>query len=988
MSGSPAAHPRSVVLCAHARFTVLTPRLIRLEWSPSAQFEDRGTYAFPTRYAEPVKFTSARHGNKLEIDTGALTLRYTDDGDAFNPRNLSIQFTLNGQTVTWTPGKVNVTNLRGTRRTVDQCAGAAPLEEGLVSRQGWSLYDDSRKPVWDKNGAWIELRLNDPSLDWYFFGYGHDYAAALREYTAFGGRAPLVPRYVLGSWWSRYWAYTEADLKQIVNDFTDHDLPLDVLVIDMDWHTPFAWTGYTWNRDLFPDPAAFLDWVHQRGLYATLNLHPAQGVQKHEEIYPQFAALLGHDTASGDAVKFSPADKAFMQHYFEQLHHPMEAQGVDFWWLDWQQEEVDGLDPLAWLNHLHFRDSARRGQRPMLYSRWGGLGNHRYPIGFSGDAFGTWEALRFQAYFTAAAANVGYGWWSHDIGGHFWATQPELYARWVQFGAVSPCLRLHSTKDPLAERRPWAFPQPVFEAAREAFHLRYRLLPYLYSAARAATQVGQSLSMPMYYANPEADDAYIAREQYMLGDQLLAAPVVQPADPATGTAPVDVWLPPGTWIDYATLESYAGPRWVRVNADLNRIPMFVKAGAILPMAPKIMRTRDFDGSNLIVTVFPGADGAFDLYEDDGVTEGYLRGDYEITPLRTHLSDDDTLEIEIGAAQGNCLALPRTRSIEVRARGVRPPQRVTVDGAETADWRYDEAAREVIVMLPPGDRSAARHVVVHGENLRSVVAISEAKPEAPLYFHAFDYTVYEDARQQLGAVVIAPPAARTTKGFDAVVRWEKLTASRIDTETVTLENCTQRQIAYCPFADEGDLRPFRWRVTVEAAGQRFEYASQTAYPAINRWATQVYDISQPPADSETWTLVEQTASDNLRQPYGLNLLPWRRERAAIESLEGRARTVIRSGMAQKAVLHVQSVGTVTAYLNGVELQAAAPVPDPANMPMFFTWMPTTQHYFRLPLAEGENTLLLVTRPEQASGWWGVGATVLDKSGEILLLETTP
>src|SRR5262249_37940808 len=218
-----------------------------------------------------------------------------NDGTAFNKNNLSIGFELHGQRVEWTPGMVNSGNLRGTRRTLDQCADAASLPEGLLSRDGWTLFDDSGLPVWSVDRSWVEERSAAHLHDWYFFAYGHDYKALLSDYVQFGESIPLIPRYVLGAWWSRFWAYHADDLKQLVTDFNAHDIPLDVLVIDMDWHTPYAWTGYTWNRELFPDPEEFLAWVHQQGLYATLNLHPAQGVQKHEAIYPEFAERLGQN---------------------------------------------------------------------------------------------------------------------------------------------------------------------------------------------------------------------------------------------------------------------------------------------------------------------------------------------------------------------------------------------------------------------------------------------------------------------------------------------------------------------------------------------------------------------------------------------------------------------------------------------------------------------------------------------------------------------
>ncbi len=211
--------------------------------------------------------------------------------------------------------------------------------------------------------------------DWYFFGYGHDYAGALAEYMRFGGKIPLIPRFVLGAWWSRYWAYSTQDMKDIVAGFEQHGLPLDVFIIDMDWHLPNTWTGYSWNRNLIPDPPALLDWLHKKGLKVTLNLHPAQGVQHFEDAYPEFARQMGLDPASQQDIPFRITDKRFVRSYFELLHHPMEDMGVNFWWMDWQQgdlSEMKGLDPLVWLNHIHFQD--RRATAGGAWSTAAGAG--------------------------------------------------------------------------------------------------------------------------------------------------------------------------------------------------------------------------------------------------------------------------------------------------------------------------------------------------------------------------------------------------------------------------------------------------------------------------------------------------------------------------------------------------------------------------------------------------------------------------------------
>src|SRR3954463_6613798 len=324
MPGNPVADPAATVVRGHARFTVLTERLVRLEWSSSGEFEDRGTFAFPNRAASVPRFEVSESGGALLIDTGALQLRYTLDSGPFSEANLSIALDLNGERVTWCPGSESHANLRGTWRTLDGASTSVRLSQGLISRDGWYLYDDSRSVLFTEDGTWVAPRRTHDLQDWYFFGYGHAYTEALGEYTRFGLPVPLIPRFVLGSWWSRYWAYSADDLEQLVNDFATHDLPLDVLVIDMDWHTPHSWTGYTWNRELFPDPEGFLRWAHERGLRVTLNLHPAEGVQAFEDIYPRFAQALDVDPESGEAVPFRPGDPGFMRHYFELLHHPME----------------------------------------------------------------------------------------------------------------------------------------------------------------------------------------------------------------------------------------------------------------------------------------------------------------------------------------------------------------------------------------------------------------------------------------------------------------------------------------------------------------------------------------------------------------------------------------------------------------------------------------------------------------------------------------
>jgi alpha-glucosidase (family GH31 glycosyl hydrolase) len=693
---NPIADPAAVVTAGSVRFTVLTSRLLRLEYSPTAAFEDRPSQAFWFRRQPVPAFDVRRSDGAIEIETEHLLLRYTEHAHGFTPVSLCV--TLKASGATWCYGDRSwaAGNLKGTTRTLDEVDGWINLEPGLMARNGYAVVDDSRSLVFDEHG-WIAARAAPDNLDLYFFGYGHDYVGCLQEFQQVAGPTPLIPRYLLGNWWSRFWAYDEAELKALMEEFRSRKFPLSVCIVDMDWHTTqtgnrsVGWTGYTWNRDLFPDPAGFVAWLHAQGLRTALNLHPADGVHPHEDAYADMAAAVGIDPATGEPVEFDSVDPRFVEAYFKFLHHPQEEMGqgetefleetrflnggVDFWWLDWQQgkqSKLQGLDPLWWLNHLHFYDLGRDGvKRPFIFSRWGGLGNHRYPIGFSGDTVVSWASLANQPYFTATAANVGYGWWSHDIGGHMWGVEEaELYLRWVQYGVFSPILRLHSTNNPYQDRRPWGWGPAVEAPARAAMQLRHALIPYIYSMAWRNHVEGIPLVTPLYYTHPEDDDAYNCPQAYWFGSELIAAPFTAPTETDLGLSRQRVWLPDGLWFDFFTGKQYTGG-WQIVYGDWSTIPVFARAGAIVPLGPMVGWGGVENPAELIVHVFPGADGRFTLYEDDGKTVAYQQGRYAQTSFATTWRGDN-LTLAIGPVQGDATLTPAQRTYVVKIYAVVDP----------------------------------------------------------------------------------------------------------------------------------------------------------------------------------------------------------------------------------------------------------------------------------------------------------------------------
>lgn len=695
----PLANPKNEVVFGNARFQVLTERIVRMEWARDGRFEDRPSLAAVNRQTPPVRFNQRVSGKRLAISTACFTLEYRSDGKKFSRENLQVVFrTERGRTV-WQPGKKNDGNLRGTARTLDGYDGDRHYRsrkklvycDGFLSTDGWALHDDTASVVLDaRPGAapWVAARPAGTRQDLYLLMHGRNYREALAEASAIFGRQPLPPRFTLGYWWSRFWGYTDREIEELVRQFDLLGVPLDVMVVDMDWHLE-GWTGYTWDERLFPDYREFLRHLKTQGLKITLNLHPADGVAKYEAQFAEMARTLGYDPGKIQKIEFDCTDPKFIDAYFKILHHPYEKEGVDFWWMDWQQgqgSKMPGLDPLPWLNCLHSRDMEKRGKkRPLIFSRFGGPGSGRYPIGFSGDTFSTWKSLALQPYFTATAANTLFGYWSHDIGGHMpGAIDGELYLRWIQFGVFSPILRTHTTRNEKAERRVWEYPAPYSHAMIGAIRRRYEMVPYIYTENRRAVGTGVSLVHPMYYDYPDCPAAYRARGQYMFGDQMLVAPVVSPASPKNEMARVAVWLPQGAWIDTATGDRLKGGKTYTRSYLYDEIPVFVRPGTILPGQTGAQRLNDGCYKNLLVTAFPGS-GSYTLYEDDGVSGDYITGKFAEIGI-TQKSCGNTRIVAIGPAVGTYPGFRRSRSLEIRLPHAAPPKSVTV-GGRTLRWRH-------------------------------------------------------------------------------------------------------------------------------------------------------------------------------------------------------------------------------------------------------------------------------------------------------------
>ena len=502
------------------------------------------------------------------------------------------------------------------------------------------------------------------------------------------------------------------------------------------------WSGFTFDPALYPDPADTLAGIRARGVGALVNIHDADGVNNWEALFPQLAAALG---LPANATR-APLNllNATVAHAAEDIvMGDLLRKGVDAFWIDWQSGGAAGgllgdrANPSLWLAKLRSTSRNRVGDaaRGLVLARFGGLGHHRYQVGFTGDVMGLdWPNMAYQPYFSATAVNVGHAFISHDILGP--SGDEELFARWVQVGAFSGVLRLHDrglssggcNNVPRANATaPWAPQCAILEpwsvvdsavgaAVRAALQLRGELVPYIYTRHRAAFDTGVGLIIPMYYRWPEAPEAYLLSpgggnfSQYMFGEDILFSPVNTPGAPfafGPGLATKTTWLPPGAWYDATTgalLRSPAprGLNWTGTYT-IAHVPLFFAAGAAVPFLPlRSLPTTvgaasarvDFLGWRLVPPAANcsggGGSGSGAAYEDDGSTTAYLSNASAVTTLTWECVGDGALVVNISTV-GAFPELPPARAYQLRLLNGGALSRVTANGAPVPFSRHAAAA---------------------------------------------------------------------------------------------------------------------------------------------------------------------------------------------------------------------------------------------------------------------------------------------------------
>lgn len=660
----------SVIRGSRYRITVLTERLIRLEYHPEGIFCDSETQLVQFRRFPKVTFQVTEDDRFLVIRTNYFALSYSKersfDGGKLVPTN-NLKVDLNGTDRTWYYHHPEVKNYKGSFICLDGTGEDAKFQNGLYSADGFASIDDSYHDYYDANHNLVSR--DGKGIDIYLFMYGNDFTLALKDYFLLTGKPAMIPRYALGNWWSRDLDYKEEDILDLVNQFEKREIPLSVLLLDDSWHInqfqdgSKLSTGYSFNKSLIPNASGLIDTLHQKNIKVGLQFNPIQGIYPHEEHYPDISSYF--KIMDNKIIAFDPLNPVLLNAIYQFMLSPLTKIGVDFFWNDVKANEVN-IKTLWNLNQsLYSSNVTNSGKRNMILARNSLVATHRYPVTYTGKTLVGWEMLRKIPFINQQASNIGVNWISNDVAGNYGGIEEEeLYVRSIELATFSPILRFHAPRGRYYRKEPWRWNAKTLEVVDKYLILRHQLIPYLYSFSYYYHKDGDLLLKPLYYDYPWIYDDNNYKNQYYFG-KMLIAPILTKKDLLINRTIHKFFIPDGIWYDFKTGKKFPGNKQYLSFFRDEDYPVFVKRGAIVPLNNTDEVNFTGNPKSLEIHVFPGESNTFNLYEDkDDDEENHIitQIDYNYLP--------SNYTIIIRTLEGNRGVVEDYRDYKIRFRNTK------------------------------------------------------------------------------------------------------------------------------------------------------------------------------------------------------------------------------------------------------------------------------------------------------------------------------
>lgn len=698
------ANPESIILGEKYRITVITERVVRLEYNENGIFENNPTELIWYRNFQKPNFEVKQDNNILNVSTRYFELTYLKNrkfsGSKILPSS-NLKISLKNTDKVWYYGHPEVRNYGASAYKIKN---DLKKMRGLYSLDGFASIDDSKSCIMLGNGAF--KKRTEPEVDVYVFMYDKDYLYALNDYFLLTGYPPLIPRFALGNWWDKNEFYGEFDISSLLKKFENNNIPISIFTLN-NWQLE---DSFEFNLN-YKAPQMLSSIFHNKRIRLGLAIDDPLIFKQKSKCFNKLEAYLPKNK-NGD-IPFNLYDERTIDAFLKLIMHPLTNYGIDYYAI--KSFNYKDLDRTMILKHYLYYDNTSN-KRSFISAYNGCVAAHRYPVLYAGKSTVSWDSLKSIPSFNALASNIGVSFWSHDFGGTIGGTEDnELFTRFVQLGVFSPILRLGSEGGKYYKREPWKWGIKTSKIVTDYLNLRYKLIPYIYTESYKYYKYGKPLIEPIYYRYPVLYDDVLYSDEYFFGNNIFVSPILSKKDYVMNRVIHKLYLPSGVWYDFFTGKKYVGnKKYVSFYRD-EEYPVFVRAGAIIPMS--------LNGGNdtstpkkMEIAVFPGASNTYSIYEDDGETNNYLKGEYTITNVEFVYNKDD-YKLTILPVSGKTGIIPSDRSYKIRFKNTHPASRVeSYIGSTQIENKCYKDDTDFIVELENISTTSQVTVVCGGNNI--------------------------------------------------------------------------------------------------------------------------------------------------------------------------------------------------------------------------------------------------------------------------------
>lgn len=681
------------------RFSILSPRLIRIEYNKDNIFEDRATSLVVKRNFGDVSFTTSQTDLSLTITTEYFTLTYIKSSP-ITSKNLKV--VINGTDREWYPGHKEIRNLGSINYSLEYLDNNLKLDKGLYSFDGFSLLDDSHNFIIEND---MFLPRDNTTVDLYLFVYNNDLGLCLQDYFNLTGYPPMIPRYALGSWWYKNDPYNMYDIDDLIKKFNDNHIPISVFLLGNKWHNTTE--NFSYDRSLFDQNILYKYYQSKKQKFG-LTINPELPIYQNDPLYNSFQGVLNN---YHNYLSFIPLNNNTISAYLNTVVNNLKSTGINLFNIDYYNEaDKQGL---FLLNHYHYV-IANLNELGIILSRNPGIAPHRYPIIYSGRTKVSWDTLKVLPTYNNSAANLGISWHAHAIGGYYGGIEDdELYLRYIQFGVFNPILILAGDTGKYYKREPWKWNQINLSVIREYMQLRNKLIPYIYNEGYTYHQYGVPIIQPLYYKYPKIYDEPNYVNQYFFGSKIMISPIVKKKNHEMNRVVQRIFIPNGIWYDYTSGKKFAGNKYYVNFYKDEDYPIFVKEGSIIPMS--LDDTTDVP-KNMEIQIFPaenGLYGSYELYEDDGISLNRNQN-YLITKMNLDKVDNG-YKFTMKRKDGN-FNIPN-RNYLLRFRNMKSPSKVIVKYQNKEEnYKHEIEKNDLIIKLNDMNPYETLEVNIIGNNI--------------------------------------------------------------------------------------------------------------------------------------------------------------------------------------------------------------------------------------------------------------------------------